>query len=235
MTTDSHDLLKSASRGISLGLFAADVGNLRASANEAVAWGCNILHFDIMDGVFVPQLTGGAGFVKTIDADAVRDVHLMIENPAEHVASFVAQGADIITVHAEAKGAAKAMRAIREAGDIAGRPVLVGLGLMPETSIEDVRDLLDLNPDMVLVLSLDPRTKNPPDIGAACAKLVALRKEFGPDGLILAFDGGVTLKSIDEIVGCKPDIIVSGSAVFRADNPQNSFNTMVKALKYQQE
>ena len=231
MTTGSFETLKARCHGVSLGIFAADAGNLRVAAQEVITWGCNILHFDIMDGVFVPQMTGGAEFVKVLDTEAVRDVHLMIENPAAHVASYVAAGADIITVHAEANGAFKAISAIREAADAVGRPVLVGLGLMPDTTLEDARDLLGLMPDLILVLSLDPRTKNPPEIGAACAKLTELRSHFGPNGPILAFDGGVTRKSIDEIAACKPDMIVSGSAVMGADDPQATFNIMANACK----
>ena len=188
------EALKTRSKGISLGLFAADLGDIRGAARDAATWGCDILHFDIMDGVFVPQMTGGAGFVKALDLGAVMDVHLMIENPADHVASYVAAGADIITVHAEANGAAEAILAIRKAADAAGRPVMVGLGLMPDTTLESVSDLLELEPDLILVLSLDPRTKNPPNISAACARLSGLRGYFGEGGPILAFDGGVTLK-----------------------------------------
>lgn len=229
MTKDTIDTLKARSHGISLGLFAADAGNMRAAAAGAVAWGCDILHFDIMDGVFVPQMTGGAGFVKALDTGGLRDVHLMIENPAKHVASYVAAGADIITVHAEAKGAAEALSLIRETAEAADRPVMVGLGLMPDTAIADISEMLDPAPDMILVLSLDPRTKNPPDITAACAKLTALREHFGDNGPILAFDGGVTLKTIHEIAACKPDMIVSGSAVLGADDPEAAFNIMAKA------
>lgn len=221
--------LKSRSRGISLGLFAADVGHMRQAALDAAAWGCDILHFDIMDGVFVPQMTGGAGFVNALDTGGLRDVHLMIENPAQHVASYVNAGADIITVHAEANDAAEAITIIRETAKATGRPVMVGLGLMPDTTPEDARALLDMKPDMVLVLSLDPRTKNPPDIAAACAKLTALRAEFVDDAPILAFDGGVTLKTIDEIAACQPDMIVSGSAVLGASDPEAAFKVMAKA------
>ncbi|OUS04176.1 hypothetical protein A9Q96_14535 [Rhodobacterales bacterium 52_120_T64] len=229
MTVETLENLKARSHGISLGIFAADAGNMREAALEASGWGCGIIHFDIMDGVFVPQMTGGAGFVKSIDVGAVRDVHLMIDNPEQHAAAFVAAGADIITVHAEAKGAAEAIMAIRAAAAAAERPVLVGLGLVPDTSPDDVQGLLDMKPDMILVLSLDPRTKNPPDISAACAKLTSLRERFGSNGPILAFDGGVTLKSIDEIAACKPDMIVSGSAVFGAGDPSASFNTMARS------
>jgi len=225
------ETLKSRSRGVSLGLFAADPGNLRKAAQDASSWGCDILHFDIMDGVFVPQMTGGPAFVKALNTGGLRDVHLMIENPAEHVASYVLAGADIITVHAEAKGAAEAIALIRETAKKQGRPVMAGLGLMPDTALEKAAELLDMQPDMILVLSLDPRTKNPANTTAACAKLEALRQRFGEAGPILAFDGGVTLNSLDAIASCQPDMIVSGSAVMGADNPKAAFDIMSNAVK----
>lgn len=224
------DTLKSRSRGISLGLLAADLGNLRAAAKDAASWGCDIMHFDVMDGVFVPGMTAGPGFVKALDTGMLRDVHLMVEHPAKHVASYVKAGADIITVHAESEGAAEAINTIRLSAGETGCPVLAGLGIMPGTSLADISDLLDLKPDMILVLSLDPRGKNPPDISAACDRLRELRNMFGPDGPLLAFDGGVTLDSIAEIAACKPDMIVSGSAVLGAANPQQAFNAMAAAL-----
>jgi len=229
MTSAALEPLKSRSHGVSLGLFAGDPGNLRAVAREAATWGCDILHFDVMDGVFVPQMTGGAAFVAALDAGGLRDVHLMIENPALHVAAYVSAGADIITVHAEAQGAANAISVIRETANNQGRAVMVGLALMPGTPLEAAKDLLEMKPDLILVLALDPRRGTPPDIIAATNRLVALRSRYGDAGPVLAFDGGVTLKTIGEIAACKPDMIVSGSAVLKAENPKTAFDAMAKA------
>jgi len=221
--------LKSKSRGISLGMLAADLGNLREAAKEAASWRCDILHFDVMDGEFVAGMTAGPGFVKALDIGALRDVHLMIKHPAQHVASYVKAGADIITVHAESEGAAEAIKNIRSAASEVGRPVLAGLGIMPGTSLQEINELLAMKPDMILVLSLDPRSKNPPDITTACTRLSELRERLGPSGPLLAFDGGVTLDSIAEIAACLPDMIVSGSAVLGANNPKDAFTAMAQA------
>lgn len=226
MNNKTLEALKSRSRRVSLGVLAADLGNLRAAASDAASWGCDILHFDVMDGVFVSGMTAGPGFVKALDTGMLRDVHLMVEHPAKHVASYVKAGADIITVHAEAEGAAEAINTIRFSASEAGCPVIAGLGIMPGTSLEEISGLLALKPDMILVLALDPRGKNPPDITAACARLTELRAMFGSSGPLLAFDGGVTLNSITEIAACHPDLIVSGSAVFGAENPQEAFKAM---------
>ncbi len=219
--------LKNRVKGISLGMFAADAGNLRAAAQSATGWGCDILHFDIMDGVFVPAMIGGPAFVKALNTGALRDVHLMVKNPADHVASYVNAGADIITVHAESSASAQAIANIRTAADDAGRAVIAGLALMPDTPLDQIKGLLALNPEMILVLSLDPRTKNPPDIAKACARITELRT-LAPEAL-LAFDGGVTLDSITEIRACNPDMIVSGSAVLGAQNPELAFEKMAKS------
>lgn len=218
--------LKARSRGISLGIMAADLGDLRHAAEQTAQWGCGILHFDVMDGVFVPGMTAGPGFVKALGAGQMRDVHLMVDQPSRHVESYVQAGADIITVHAEATGAADAIITLRQAAGAAGRPVLAGLALMPGTPLDDIADLLALSPDLILVLSLDPRTNAAPDIAQACARLLRLR-QMAPDAL-LAFDGGVTLDSIHEIALATPDMVVSGSAVFGAADPISAFKTMAQ-------
>jgi len=218
--------LKSRARGISLGLYAADLGDLRGAARKAADWGCGILHYDVMDGVFVPGMTAGPGVVAATDIGLLRDVHLMVQDPGAHVGSYIKSGADMICVHAESDNAGAAIAAIKAAD----RPVLAGLALMPGTTLDVAGPLLDLNPDMILVLSLDPRTKTPPDITAACARLRDLRARFGPDGPVLAFDGGVTMDSLDEIANCAPDMIVSGSAVFGAPDPKTAFAVMARAI-----
>lgn len=227
--TAAYDALKSRALGISLGILAADLGDLRGAAQDAAGWGCEILHFDVMDGVFVRQMLGGPGVVAALDIGLLRDVHLMVQNPAQHVESHVKAGADMITVHAEANEAAKALDAIRAAATAAARAVLAGVALMPGTSDAQARDMLALAPDMLLILSLDPRDGSAPDISKACARLAALRAAAGPSGPVMAFDGGVTMDSIDEIAAIAPDMIVSGSAILRAANPEQAFHQMARA------
>ena len=215
--------LKSRARGLSLGLFAADLGNLRQAAHDVAAMGGSILHYDIMDGVFVPQMIGGAGFVAATDTGLLRDVHLMVQDPSAHVESYINAGADMITVHAEADNAAGAIQTIQKAE----RPVLAGLALMPGTTLDAAAPLLALAPDLILVLSLDPRGM-PANISAACTRLKELRK-MAPDA-VLAFDGGVTLDSIGEIAACGPDMVVSGSAILAAPDPLSAYKAMNEVL-----
>jgi ribulose-phosphate 3-epimerase len=230
MTSDPSlkSALKARARGISLGVMAGDLGDLRTTAERARSWGCDILHFDVMDGVFVPGLTAGPGFVKALDCGALRDVHLMVQDPAAQVAGFVAAGADIVTVHAEAETATAAIAEIRRAA--VDRPVLAGLALMPGTGLDAALSLIgETAADLVMVLSLDPRTGTPPDIAAACKRLTEVHARLDGTAL-LAFDGGVTADTMAEIAAARPDMVVSGSAVFKAPDPARAFRDMAVTL-----
>lgn len=223
--------LRGRCRGLSAGIFAADPGALSAAAGRLAGWGGAIVHFDVMDGVFVPQITAGPAFVAALGtgpgAGLLRDVHLMVQEPARHVAGFVKAGADIIAVHAEATGAAQALAAIRTAATAQGRPVLAGLAVMPGTALDSLAPLLALRPDLILVLALDPRDGKAADLPAASARLRDLRRrcaELAPDyAPVFAFDGGVTEASVAEAASTAPQIIVSGSAIFGAAEPGRAF------------
>ncbi len=218
--------LKSRARGISLGLYAADLGGLRGAAKTAAGWGCEIAHFDEMDGNFVPAMIGGPAFVGAVGQGLLRDVHLMVARPSRLVPAYVKAGVDMITVHAEAPDAGDAIRIIREVADSAGRPVLAGLGLFPGTPLDAIGGLLDMAPDMILVLSLDPRTGAAPDIAGACERLGEIRHRCTANNPVLAFDGGVTTNTIDQIAAAQPDMIVSGSAVLKSDDPAQTYKSM---------
>lgn len=230
MTDIDTQSLKDRCRGISLGIFAGDPGHLRGNAVDAAQWGCGILHFDVMDGVFVPQISGGPAFVKALAGDMIMDVHLMVRRQKEQVAGFASAGADIITIHAESDDPAGALQEIRAEARKAGRPILAGLCLLPATAIDDIQPLLDPKPDLVLVAALDPRTGDPADVGSACRRVVDLRQRFGPDGPLIAFDGGVTADTIATIAEAAPDLVVSGSAIMRAADPASAFRNMRDAL-----
>lgn len=215
--------------GISAGVFAAPLGALGKACADIAAWGGTLAHFDIMDGVFVPQITGGPGFVAAAGPALVRDVHLMVAAPSRQAAAFVKAGADIITIHAEAPDAAAAFDEVRSASKAAGRPVLLGLGIMPDTPTVSLEELLAAEPDMVLVLSLDPRTGRPPDVAAACQRVEALRSQL-PDGTLIAFDGGVTEATMEQIARARPDVVVAGSAVFGAADPRAAFRHLGRSF-----
>ncbi len=228
----AKDELKRRARGISLGLYAGDLSMLGETARTAMEWGADILHFDEMDGNFVPPFLGGAALVaatRKAVPEAFLDVHLMHARPAAQVGAYLKAGADLITVHAEAEGAAEALAAIAQAD----RPVLAGLALAPETTPDPA--LIGLA-DLLLVLSLDPRCMSKPDISAACQRLRTLRNSTNPTNPpLLAFDGAVTPDVMDEIAAARPDIIVSGSAIMKAEEPRAAFARMKAAWQKHQD
>jgi len=139
------------------------------------------------------------------------------------VDSYLKAGADMITVHAESNNTAEAIKAVQAAD----RPVLAGLALMPGTSLQEAAPLLALNPDVILVPSMDRRDLQR-DIGAACARVTELRG-LAPDSL-LAFEGGVTRENIAQISASAPDIVVCGRAVLEANKPKRAYIALAKAL-----
>ncbi|EEW24073.1 ribulose-phosphate 3-epimerase [Rhodobacter ferrooxidans] len=227
MAPDLQPLRKRCS-GISAGLFAASSGRLEAAADQLRHWGGGIVHFDVMDGEFVPQITGGPAFLAVSHNSLLRDVHLMVALPERQIEAFARAGADILTVHAEAAGAAAALAAIRAVSERLGRAILAGLAVMPGTALEQLEPLLALQPDLILVLSLDPRNSLPADLPAACARLAALRAGAAA-GTVFAIDGGITEATVAQAAACGPDVIVSGSAIFGAADPAAAFGRLTDA------
>ncbi len=223
-------LLSAWCSGLSLGIFAADHGRLRDAARQAAAWGAAALHFDVMDGVFTPAITGGPGFVAALDVGVPRDVHLMIDRPSRQIEAFAQAGADAITVHAESPDAAEAIAGVRAASVRFGRPILAGLALMPDTSVDAISALLDDAPDLILILAVDPRRKAPTVIDLALAKLASLRTRPWIAAPRFVLDGAVTPSTIDAIAAGAPDLVVSGSAVFGAPDPPAAFAGLAAAL-----
>jgi len=224
--------IRARAPAISLGLFAADPARLGAAVDGARAWGAGMLHFDVMDGCFVPQMTGGSAFVRALGDGMVRDVHLMVERPAAQADPFARAGADIVTVHAEAPDAKAALAAIRAAEGDLGRPILTGLALMPGTALDAVEAIGEPAPDLVVVLAVDPRERARSDVAGACRRLIELRRRTaGRDPVpLLGFDGGVDLATALAVAAAAPDIVVSGSAVFHADQPAAAFSALRRAL-----
>lgn len=228
MNAVSRDILRQTCRGVSAGLYAAPLGALSDAVRLLADWGGKIAHFDVMDGVFVPQFSAGPAFVSVLGRGMVRDVHLMVSDPAAQVDAFADAGADIITVHAEAPTAKAALARVRAAELRLDRPILAGLAMMPCTPLESLSPLLGPMPDVILVLAIDPRDGAPADLVLASARLAALAKMVAPARPLFAIDGGITEATIAEAVSAGPDIVVSGSAIFRAANPAAAFATLAQ-------
>lgn len=205
-------------RIISPSMLSADFGNLdrdtRMIDRSAAQW----IHIDVMDGVFVPNISFGFPVMKPIRkaSDKVLDVHLMIVDPEKYVARFAEAGADIVTFHYEATQTPReAIRLIRESG------AKVGISIKPKTPVEVLRELLP-EVDLVLVMSVEPGFGGQSFIEGSTDKVRELRKMIDEAGLnvTIEIDGGVSAANAGELYEAGCDALVAGSAVFKATDPE---------------
>jgi ribulose-phosphate 3-epimerase len=204
---------------VSVGLMAADAMAYGQAIRSLEAADLHFLHFDIMDGVFCPQMTAGPAIVKAASTRMFKDVHLMIADPLAHLGVFIAAGADIIHVHAESQRHLHRVLVEMDvvvAGNLSSRRILRGVALNPGTSVDCLRPVLHLV-DVVTLLAVDPGWGGGgPDV-ALTDKIALVRKmaaELGVDPL-LCVDGGITPETYPRVAALAPDVIVSGSALFK--------------------
>lgn len=196
-------------------ILAADMLNLERDVQRMADAGCDLLHVDVMDAHFVPNLSYGPAVVKLLHRrfpDMKLDVHLMMDNPEKYVQVFAEAGAWNITIHAEIPGdAAALLREIRALG------IQAGLSLKPGTPAEAVEKLLPLT-DMVLVMTVEPGFGGQKFQEGMLDKLRALRR-MGYAGLLEA-DGGVTKENLPRLRDSGLDVAVMGTAMFRSADPK---------------
>lgn len=197
-------------------ILSSDFSNMRDAVDQVEVSGAGIVHFDIMDGVFVPQITFGPKLVKDIrpHSSLVFDAHLMIVNPETQIDAFVDAGCDYITIHQESTvHLHRALTKIKERG------VRCGISIVPSTPVVSIVPLLDMV-DLVLVMTVNPGFGGQKLIQSCLDKIVQLdgiRKEEDYDFLI-SVDGGVNLDTIQDVVAAGADITVTGSAFFDASD-----------------
>ncbi len=201
-------------------LLAADFARLGEEIAKVEAGGAETLHFDVMDGRFVPNISMGVPVLEALrKATRLRlDVHLMIVEPEKYVEAFRKAGADSISVHQEAcPHLHRTLQQIRDLG------VAAGVALNPGTPVETLEEVLDLA-DIVLVMSVNPGfggQKFLPQSLRKIGQLDRLRRERGLSYLI-EIDGGVEASNAKEIAGAGCDWLVAGSSVFRSADPAAS-------------
>jgi ribulose-phosphate 3-epimerase len=216
--TDTVARLKSSGPHLSIGLLSADLLQLGAELSMLERAGATLVHTDVMDGVFCPQLTVGVPFVRAQRTALLKDVHLMIDEPLDKVGWFVAAGADLITFHPEAtRHPHRVLQALRAATNLNDpeRGVVRGIAVDPGTPLEVVNPLLD-ECEYVLVLAVNPGWGGQGFIRAAAERLVAVRELVAKTGrdILVGIDGGVTKANLPSLLDLRPDIVVTGSAVF---------------------
>lgn len=198
---------------LSPSILAADPLRLGQAARMAIEAGCDELHFDVMDGHFVPNLTFGPHILKAMKQEfpgIVYDVHLMLDNPAEFVDVFCDAGADILTVHAEAEGFDRALARIRERG------VQAGASVRPATPVECLREKLP-RLDRVLLMTVNPGFGGQKLIPEVLGKAAQLRI-MGFAGEIEA-DGGISEDNAALLREAGIGVLVMGTGFFRAKDP----------------
>lgn len=210
-------------------ILSADFARLGSAIAEVMDAGARVIHFDVMDGHFVPPITIGPLVLSAIadqvhDAGGVVDVHLMIENPDRQFEDFAKAGADAITFHAEATPHAhRACGAIRELG------CLAGVAINPGTPVEAVAELGG-TADLVLAMTVNPGWGGQPFIGTSPDKVRRLRGLTGPDTLI-EIDGGIGTGTAGPMAAAGATLMVAGSAVFGASDPAEAYRAILAAAE----
>lgn len=193
--------------------------------------GAEYIHFDVMDGMFVPSISFGMPVLKSIHnaTEQVMDAHLMVQEPIRYIEAFKEAGADSVTVHLEACEDVKATIAkIRECG------MGVGISICPDTKAETLKDLL-ADVDMVLVMSVHPGFGGQKFIPESLEKIREIRQMINEQNLDvdIQVDGGIYLTNVREVLDAGANIIVAGSACFKGDAKQNTKDFMEILKSYE--
>ena len=201
-------------------ILSADFGVLKEQLELIDEAGAQYVHFDVMDGVFVPSISYGMPVLKSVRkyTDRLFDVHLMIVDPERYIKDFAEAGADIITVHAEA---CKHLDATIDL--IKANGAMAGVALNPATPVATIKHVLD-KVDMVLIMTVNPGfggQKLIPYTIDKVRELVKLCNEVGAK-IDIEVDGGINIDTIDDALDAGANIIVAGSAVFNGDVKANA-------------
>ncbi len=197
-------------------ILSADFSKLGEDVKQICECGADYIHVDVMDGAFVPNISFGAAVMKSLNgvASIPYDVHLMIEDPDRYIEDFITPNTEFITVHQEAcRHLDRTIQHIRASGAKAG------VALNPATSIVMLEDILD-QVDMVLIMSVNPGFGGQKFIPRALDKIRRLDQIRQENGyrFQIEVDGGVNLANCGELTAAGTDILVAGSAVFKAED-----------------
>ena len=212
-------------------MLAADFKQLGNEIKLIEDNGAQYLHFDVMDGIFVPSISFGMPVLESIRpaTNLVCDVHLMITEPIRYIEAFKKAGADLITIHLEACEDVNAtIEKIRECG------CMVGLSISPDTPVSALESHVD-KVDMVLIMSVYPGFGGQKFIPGSLDKIRELKAMLDERNLEvdIQVDGGIYTSNVEEVVKAGANIIVAGSAIFRGDVAQNTKDMLSILEKYE--
>ena len=209
---------------ISPSVLAADLSNLATEVADIEACGADMVHLDVMDGVFVTNISFGLPVISSLrkKSNMIFDVHLMIDSPERYAMRFIEAGADILTFHLEAtKEAEKLISDIRSEG------VMAGISVKPATPIEEVYPYLEMC-DMVLVMTVEPGYGGQKLIPETIEKVRKLKAEIQKRDLDIEIqvDGGIGPDNAEELVLAGASILVAGSSVFKSSDRKAAIDAL---------
>jgi len=228
------DELHAMSPLLSVGVLTADLMSLGSELKLIENTGVKLLHVDVMDGCFCPMMTVGPVFIKAVKTPLFKDIHLMIDEPLNKLESYVAAGADMLTVHVESSRhihrVLQALGKMTNANEPA-RGILRGIALNPGTPLEVITPLMD-ELEMVFLLAVNPGWSGQKFIPSTRSRLGRLKQMVrdAKKNILVGVDGGITRNNIVDVAQMEADIIVAGSAVFDGKAPAENAKFMLENI-----
>jgi ribulose-phosphate 3-epimerase len=223
MLTTARELIEAGPQ-LSVGILTADLLRLGDELRALDDADIRLVHVDVMDGVFCPQMTVGPPLVAALPGEFIVDVHLMVDEPLDKVQPYVEAGAGIVTFHLESTRYPH-----RVLQSLADRGIVRGVAVNPGTPLATVDPLLE-DLDLLLVLAVNPGWRGQSFIPSTERRLAEARALIDGRPIALAVDGGVTKNNAARVSSLGVDVVVTGSAIFDGGAPRDNARAMVAAI-----